>query len=132
MVYPLIILSFLVFDMPKTNSGLATLCLGVILVFAGFGAALLSTFSLGWKNAFGDNTGLKTTGWFKFSRNPIYVVTIIGLIGWTLIAQSALVNVVLLLWFIFYIVAPFLEEPWLEREYGEQYIAYKNKVRRFL
>jgi len=34
-------------------------------------------------------------------------------------------------WGLMYGFAPQFEEPWLEKEYGEEYSLYKQKVRRF-
>ena len=44
----------------------------------GFAAAFHLTNYLGWRTAFGADEGLKTDGAYRWSRNPIYVVTIIA------------------------------------------------------
>lgn len=87
---------------------------------------------MGWRNAFGEKLGLRTTGWFSRSRNPIYLATWLGLIGWALLANAWMVTALLATWALFYAIAPMLEEPWLERQYGEDYRAYKAAVPRFL
>ena len=43
--------------------------LGMPFTVIGFGLAFYITFSLGWQNAHGQNAGLKTDGWFRWSRN---------------------------------------------------------------
>ena len=106
--------------------------IGIFLALAGFGSAFLATFSLGWKNSHGEPVGLKTNGWYSWSRNPTYVVSIVGMLGLSLIVNSTYLNYLLSLWALLYIVAPFLEEPWLEEMYGKDYLAYKAKVPRYI
>lgn len=55
--------------------------IGIPLASVGFGIATYATLGLGWKNAHGENRGLKTQGFFRWSRNPIYVFSIIGMVG---------------------------------------------------
>jgi protein-S-isoprenylcysteine O-methyltransferase Ste14 len=38
----------------------------------------------------------------------------------------------LLIWTLLYAIAPLLEKPWLEREFGADYLEYKTKTLRFL
>ena len=129
-LYPLLALSVALFgDQP--SSALITIA-GVIMIFVGFGAAFRITFFMGWRNAFGEPTGLRTEGWFRHSRNPVYVATWIGLIGWGLVIPDPLIWVLLAFWGLLYLLAPLFEEPWLEREYGETYLAYKKSTPRFL
>lgn len=118
-------------DQPTTLSALQ-LWLGLPLLVAGFGAALVSTFDLGWGPAFGKGQGLKTSGWFRWSRNPIYIVSWIGMVGWGLFAMSGLVSMALVLWAIVYLNLVFLEERWLLATYGEEYAEYMNVVPRFV
>jgi protein-S-isoprenylcysteine O-methyltransferase Ste14 len=131
MIIGVILLSVLEFH-ANGNVSLFQSVLGGILAFTGFGAGFFSTYYLGWKNAHGEPEGLKTTGWYSWSRNPIYVVTLIGMFGVGLFVNSVHLNGVLLLWAFTYIVAPFLEEPWLEQKYGKEYSIYKAKVPRFI
>lgn len=105
---------------------------GVPLTIVGFGFAFYWTGFLGWRNAFGEPEGLKTSGIYQWSRNPIYVVTIVGLIGWALLVGAWSVTSLLTLWALFYIAAPFLEEPWLEEHYGDAFRSYKAEVPRFV
>jgi len=105
---------------------------GLPLLVSGFGAAFYATYYLGWKNAHGDIDGLITTGWYSWSRNPIYVVSFIGMVGWGLLVNSLLVTILLILWAVIYLIAPFLEEPWLDLKYGSVYSEYKSQVPRFI
>ena len=85
----------------------------------------------GLANAFGAEEGLKTTGVYQCSRNPIYVVSMIGMIGWGIAIAGTYVWTLLALWMMFYVVAPFIEEPWLKQRYGKEYLAFASKVRGF-
>lgn len=131
-LYPLIGLSIFYSQPVQSKHAIFQYGIGGLLLLVGFGLAFLITFQMGWRNAFGERRGLKTNGWFSISRNPVYVATWIGLIGWGLLANNLLVTILLILWATMYLLAPVVEEPWLEKEYGEDYRAYKKCVRRFL
>ena len=105
---------------------------GLILFVVGIGAATFVSFStLGNKNAHGEKDRLVTTGVYRFSRNPIYVISIAGMIGWGLMFDSRDIHLLLLGWGVIYLIAPFLEEPWLEECYGRDYLEYKSTTARF-
>lgn len=106
--------------------------LGLPLLVVGFSAAFYLSVILGWKNAHGEQQGLVTSGWYRWSRNPIYVVSIIGMIGWGLLVDSLSVYILLASWGLLYLLAPFAEEPWLEQKYGAEYSNYKSQVPRFV
>ncbi len=104
---------------------------GGSLLLLGFGFALRWTNFLGWGNAFGSTDGLKTEGIYRFSRNPIYVITILGMIGWATFVGSWMVTSLLVVWACLYIIAPFLEEPWMRKQYGEAFDDYMLQVPRY-
>ena len=128
-VYPLIVLSVLKYEHPNDWNQIV---LGAAFLVVGFGTAILITLQMGWRNAFGERRGLQTSGWFRLSRNPVYVATWIGLVGWVIIIPVMQVAILLALWGLMYLLAPLVEEPWLEREYGSEYLAYRRRTRRFL
>lgn len=105
---------------------------GTLVFCLGFGVALHATGALGWQNAHGERQGLRVTGWFAWSRNPIYVATLFGMFGLGSVVNSVYVNTMLGIWAVMYLAAPFLEEPWLEAQYGQDYCDYKSTVRRFI
>ncbi len=131
-LYSLVVLTVVEFEPLAGMQAMVHYGLGGVLFLTGFGLAIAITLDLGWRNAFGEKRGLKTTGWFAWSRNPIYVVTWIGLIGWGLIANNLLVSILLGWWAVLYLMAPCKEEPWLEQQYGNEYRQYKRSVRRFI
>lgn len=128
-LYPLIVLSVLEYEHPTDWS---QTIFGFMLLAVGFGTAFLITFQMGWRNAFGEKRGLQTAGWFRFSRNPVYVATIFGLIGWSTLLPQTEILVLICIWVTMYLVAPFFEEPWLENQYGEKYAQYKARTPRFI
>jgi protein-S-isoprenylcysteine O-methyltransferase Ste14 len=73
------------------------------------------------------------TGVFAFSRNPIYLGAHIGIVGVAVAVDS--------LWILSTLVPFYLvirhgvvarEEAYLERTFGDAYVAYKSRVRRWL
>lgn len=131
-LYPLIALSILVFEPADDAGAIARQGVGGVLAVTGIGLAFWISIRMGWRNAFGEARGLVTDGWFRYSRNPIYVTTWLGLLGWAVLVSDLRVSVLLLLWAAMYWLAPRFEEPWLERQYGDEYRAYKQRTRRFL
>ncbi len=105
--------------------------IGTPLILLGFGLALRWTNFLGWGNAFGSSDGLKTDGIYQFSRNPIYVVTIMGMIGWAMLVGSWMITTLLVMWACLYFAAPFLEEPWMRKHYSAAFDAYVSEVPRY-
>lgn len=77
-------------------------------------------------------TKLVTHGLFRFSRNPIFLGLILNFIGLFLITPN---TVTLLLMIIGSIIIQFqvrLEEQHLTNSFGNEYLDYKKRVRRFM
>jgi protein-S-isoprenylcysteine O-methyltransferase Ste14 len=131
MFFGLLILSARTFSQdPFITSWVRYLVWLPICLFS-FGFATYLSIRLGWKNSHGEKQGLMVSGWYQRSRNPIYVASILGMLGWGLFVNSSFVYTLLSLWCLMYLLAPFFEEPWLEAQYGEDYRRYKAKVPRF-
>jgi len=106
-----------------------------VLLITGLLFSILSLFSLGRSTRFGlptEKTVLKTKGLYKISRNPIYF-------GFNLITLSSIIyfiNPIILVPGIYSIVVYHLiiigEEKFLEKAFGEAYLQYKKKVRRYI
>ncbi len=75
---------------------------------------------------------LIATGAYRYSRNPQYVGTIAGLLGYALVCNSALTLIAWVLWSPWFLLAPFAEEPWLREHLGAPYEEYAAKVPRYL
>jgi len=76
---------------------------------------------------------LVVSGFYRITRNPMYLGMLLILTGIALLLGSPL-NVLLLAAFIAYITAFQIkpEERRLDTLFGEEYAAYKNRVRRWL
>ena len=111
--------------------------IGIGVVGLGIGVVIVAKRSFNhaetniepWK----PTTKIISTGIYRYSRNPIYVAFCVVQIGigifvnslWILITFIVSVTVV-------YEIAIKKEEVYLETKFGEEYIHYKNKVRRWL
>ncbi|MFC1936181.1 methyltransferase family protein [Chloroflexota bacterium] len=108
---------------------------GVFLCLAGLLLLLWSLVSFGQSFRIGIDTDqpdkLITTGIFAFSRNPIYVAFALILCGQFLIFS----NWILLVYFgaaVWLFHRQVLrEEDFLKQHYGEEYLEYCNRVRRY-
>lgn len=123
--------------LPFMPAGLPAPWIGAGVWLAGFGLAVivLRQFRRA-KTDVHPNTPtavIVETGLFAFSRNPIYLGGHIGLAGVAIAFDSLWV---LLMLVPFYLVIRYgvvaREEAYLEREFGEAYLAYKARVRRWL
>lgn len=81
----------------------------------------------------GGAASLITDGPFGFSRNPIYLGIMAALLGLAIFLGSLVVFIYPALFFIlFQFVFIPLEERRMEEAFGEEYLEYKRKVRRWL
>ena len=82
---------------------------------------------------FSESTTLITEGFYKYTRNPMYVGMNSFLLGLMLILQNPL-NIFFLIIFFFVVRNMFVlkEEVQMEETFGEDYLTYKRKVRRWL
>ena len=79
-----------------------------------------------------NKTKLVTKGLFSFSRNPIFLGIMIANIGLFLVIPNAFTLLIISLSTISINTQIRLEEAFLEREFGNDYLAYVNKVRRWI
>jgi len=77
-------------------------------------------------------TELITTGLFGFSRNPIFFGMIVSLVGLFLTTPNALTGLFLILGYVLIQIQIRLEEEFLTAEHGQNYLVYKQKVRRLI
>ena len=77
----------------------------------------------------GDRRG----GPYRFTRNPIYLGMVLGQIGVAVAFDSLWILATLV---VFYLVIRYgvvaREEAYLERKFGDVYLGYKSRVRRWL
>ena len=82
---------------------------------------------------FSESTTLITEGFYKYTRNPMYVGMNFFLLGLLIILNNPL-NFIFLVVFFFIVRNMFVikEEVQMEETFGEEYLTYKGKVRRWL
>lgn len=82
---------------------------------------------------FSKSTALITEGFYKYTRNPMYVGMNSFLLGLLIILNNP-INFIYLIIFFFIVRNLFVikEEVQMLETFGEEYLAYKNKVRRWL
>ncbi|PHR62888.1 MAG: heavy metal resistance protein CzcN [Robiginitomaculum sp.] len=108
------------------------LVVGFCLIFIGNGLAFSGMFQIGTKTTSGALGSLHIDGLYKYSRNPQYVGDLMIIIGWLLASASILALPAISFLILAAILAPYIEEPWLSRVYGEAYARYKANTPRFL
>jgi len=74
-----------------------------------------------------------TSGLYRYSRNPVYLISCAGPIGLGFIfmtywAMFAFIPALIVVYF----TAVKKEEKYLEKKFGQEYLDYKKKVRRWL
>jgi len=115
---------------PYTYLGILVMLLGMALMSRA--AAMFREAGTAFQLQEGS-TALVTSGPFQFSRNPMYLGMLIWLIGLAVLLGSLSVFIFPLL---FFLLANFLfipiEEKDMVQKLGDPYIAYKQRVRRWL
>ena len=110
---------------------------GVLLVVAGWTVLLWCAreFALrgrGTPGPWDAPRQLVITGFYRFTRNPMYVAVLTAIIGQAIWFHSRRIA-----WYGLFVAAVFhlwvvtYEEPTLERTFGRQYAEYRRRVRRW-
>lgn len=106
--------------------------LGATLIVLGGSLVAWAVKTLSLSQSYGLKGELVTNGPYNFSRNPQYVGFVILYSGLILATDSYYALVTGLAFILLVLLTPFSEEPWLEEQYGEEYLAYKERVPRFV
>ena len=112
---------------------------GILVLMLGFGLALVGVFAFR-KAKTSSNpldprkaSHIVDSGVYGHTRNPMYLGMAIGLVGFCLLI-GALISLVVVVFFCWYLnefqIKP--EEHILEEKFGQDFLDYKNKVRRWL
>lgn len=107
------------------------LVLGVLLGF-GLWAVILFRRSGQNENPWKPSPEIVDRGPFSITRNPMYLQMVLGCIGFAIILSNAwilLLTPVCALVLQTFAILP--EEAYLERKFGERYLDYKSRVRRW-
>jgi protein-S-isoprenylcysteine O-methyltransferase Ste14 len=76
---------------------------------------------------------LVTTGFYRYSRNPMYIGVLLILAGETVFVRShSLLVYSIIIFTCFHIFIIFHEEPRLKKTFGAEYTDYSKKVRRWI
>jgi len=107
----------------------ALLGIGVIL----FALAIirLGTFSLRVGLA-QENTSLRTTGIYRFSRNPMLLGLYLIALGSAIYVQNPINWILVIVALTVHHKIILAEEDFLHERFGDQWIEYQNKVRRYI
>jgi protein-S-isoprenylcysteine O-methyltransferase Ste14 len=79
------------------------------------------------------SSSLVVSGIYRFTRNPMYLAFLLGLLGWAIFLSNALAFFLLPAFIVYmnrFQIEP--EEKALARLFGEQFVAYRSRVRRWL
>ncbi|MEY8352992.1 isoprenylcysteine carboxylmethyltransferase family protein [Lachnospiraceae bacterium 54-53] len=101
---------------------------GAVLYGSGILLCIVSTLNF----AGPAENGINFKGLYRFSRNPMYVSYFIYFSGCVLLTRSFLLLVSVI---VFQVSSHWIilsEERWCVREFGEEYINYMKKVRRYI
>lgn len=79
-----------------------------------------------------NKTELVTSGFFAFSRNPIFLGIMIANIGLFMVLPNAFTLLIITLSIVSMNTQVRMEEEYLERNHGKNYVEYRSKVRRWL
>ena len=109
-----------------------SLILGTSLFGVGTALASYAMGVLGRRVALGLDAELVTKGPYAWSRNPEYVGDLVLLLGLTILTDSRWAAIVAFTGGLWFVLAPFAEEPWLDDAYGEAYRRYKQAHPRWL
>lgn len=109
-----------------------TLLLGSTLFMSGTAIASYAMGYIGHRAALGLEAELVTDGPYAVSRNPGYVGDLLLMIGYVVLSDSRLAAIVAAVGAVWFVLSPFVEEPWLEKQYGGAYRQYKAQHPRWL
>ncbi len=106
--------------------------IGLIFIITGLIIAIWGVKTLSVHSSLGLKGTLVTKGVYKYSRNPQYLGDILLFIGIIIISNSLLTLLTGFLGILWNLLTPLTEEPWLKKQFKEEYDEYCKKVRRFI
>jgi protein-S-isoprenylcysteine O-methyltransferase Ste14 len=109
---------------------------GILLSIASLIWTVTAQYQMGksWRIGIDEKhrTELKMTGLFSISRNPIFLGLLITLLGLFLLLPNALTLLYLVAGYLLIQIQIRLEEEFLQKQHGKNYITYKSQVRRLV
>ncbi|HEY3313360.1 MAG TPA: isoprenylcysteine carboxylmethyltransferase family protein [Anaerolineales bacterium] len=111
--------------------------IGMVILFGGFGLAISAVRTMMLSQTSPDphtpTSAIVTRGPYKFTRNPIYLGFVLIVIGLPLVLGfywGAILSPIVIDAYNRLIITR--EEAYLERKFGQQYLEYISRVRRWL
>ena len=115
---------------PWNLLGIVPLAIGIILNLVADGVFKKTGTTV---KPFEESTTLITTGVFRISRHPMYAGMVLILIGIAVLMGSPTPFVVIPVFVVLMeVIFIRIEETMLEEKFGEDWLAYKGKVRRWI
>ena len=112
-------------DLPRFISA------GILFLIA-FPIGISAIYQLSFKQTLGLEGKFVTTGIYRYTRNPQYVTHILLIAAVVLLTNSALALYIGIPYALWFILAPFSEEPWLRDQFGAAYSSYCRQTPRFI
>jgi protein-S-isoprenylcysteine O-methyltransferase Ste14 len=107
----------------------------LLLMAVGLTLFVISTINLGSSLRFGlpsDGTDLKHGGLYNFSRNPMYVGFYLLTLGTMLFSFNPAIIIISVYGIVILHFITLSEERFLQARFGQQYLDYRQRVRRYL
>lgn len=102
--------------------------LGILIYIVGLLLLLLSVLSF----ARPSNTGINQSGIYRLSRNPMYVSYYLFLIGCGLLTKFFILLVITVIFILTSHRLILAEEQWCKESFGDEYLKYMTRTRRYL
>jgi len=127
----LFIVNLSLFEQKSIFFWICAALLGVGVMLFTLAIIRLGTFSLRVGLA-QENTSLRTTGIYRFSRNPMLLGLYLMALGSALYVQNPINWILVIIALTIHHKIILAEENFLHERFGDQWIEYQNKVRRYI
>ena len=103
--------------------------IGILIFVIGLCFSLGPCFLIRPLNIAEENMELITKGFYKYTRNPIYLGEILWCLGLSIFFGSIIGVALVPVWWLGFLFLTLIEEESLERALGTKYMNYKKKVK---
>ena len=121
------------FELPaRTLFSVSAAVAGAVIGGLGFASFILAKTAVNPMKP-DSSSSLVVSGIYRFTRNPMYLGFLLGLLGWAIFLSNALAFFLLPAFIVYmnrFQIEP--EEKALARLFGEQFVAYSSRVHRWL
>jgi protein-S-isoprenylcysteine O-methyltransferase Ste14 len=119
------------FEVKRVFFWICVALLGIGVMLFTLAIIRLGTFSLRVGLA-QENTSLRTTGLYRFSRNPMLLGLYLMALGSAIYVQNPINWMLVIIALSVHHKIILAEEVFLENRFGDEWIEYRNKVRRYI